>query len=102
MTRPLLALSVGLAGAPVQLTVDRIEGDLAVIELGRDDFTALPLSLLPPGLAEGDALLFRRSAARIRIRRCRTWRRPPQPKPSRPAHFRAPRRTVATHTGEPT
>lgn len=42
------------------LTVDRIEGDVAVVETATG-FVDLPLSFLPPGVGEGDRV-------RVRVR----------------------------------
>lgn len=58
-----LALATAAAArAPVSVTVDRIEGEIAVIELDLDTFLDLPARRLPPGTREGDRL-------RLRIRR---------------------------------
>lgn len=38
------------------IVVDRIEEDHAVLDLGDGRTLDLPLSLLPPGIAEGDGL----------------------------------------------
>lgn len=40
------------------LTVDRVEGDVAVVEVP-GGFVDLPLSLLPPGVGEGDRVRLR-------------------------------------------
>lgn len=40
------------------LTIDRVEGDLAVVEVP-GGFVDLPLSLLPPGVGEGDRVRLR-------------------------------------------
>ncbi|MCB9779974.1 MAG: DUF3006 domain-containing protein [Alphaproteobacteria bacterium] len=37
--------------------VDRVEGDVAVIEWSADHWSELPVEALPPGAGEGDALL---------------------------------------------
>ena len=42
----------------LQGVVDRVEGDMAVIEWRVDAFTDLPMDLLPPGTAEGSRLAF--------------------------------------------
>jgi hypothetical protein len=58
-----LALAAAAAARPpVPATVDRIEGDVAVLELDPDTFLDLPARRLPPGTREGDRL-------RLRIRR---------------------------------
>jgi hypothetical protein len=58
-----LALAAAAAArTPVPATVDRIEGDIAVIELDTETFLDLPARRLPPGTREGDRL-------RLRIRR---------------------------------
>ncbi len=59
-------------------TVDRLEGDQAVIEVTADAFIRLPVSALPPETREGDVLevavdpaltMLRRDNARRRLSR---------------------------------
>jgi|GEM_PF-5085422 len=54
------AVSTGwLAVHSTTVTIDRIEGDLAVVEWSADHPGHLPLQLLPAGVAEGDRLELR-------------------------------------------
>ena len=60
---------------PLPLILDRVEGRVAVFEVG-EDLVELPTAVLPPGAREGDAFTLsptRRSlrAARERIARLR-------------------------------
>lgn len=75
---------------PGQLVViDRVEDDLAVVELGLGDFVDVPLLLLPPGSAEGDWLRLRRRGDRLAVRVC----------PRSPSPF--PRGRLAARTTRP-
>ena len=55
-------------GAAATVTVDRIEGELAVVEWADTVWVAVPVSELPPGVAEGDRLRIRWHRARRRPR----------------------------------
>ena len=48
------------AASPLVLTVDRIEGPVAIVEWSTDLHIEVPVSLLPPGVHEGDQLRLRR------------------------------------------
>ena len=61
-----MILALLQAGEPV--IVDRIEGELAVVEWPDRAFTEIPLAALPPGVQEGDRLVI---AARSAPRRDR-------------------------------
>ena len=40
-----------------KVTIDRIEEDIAVIELDLDNYIDIPIKYLPPGVKEGDKLI---------------------------------------------
>ena len=40
-----------------KVTIDRIEEDIAVIELDSDNYIDIPIKYLPPGVKEGDKLI---------------------------------------------
>jgi hypothetical protein len=44
---------------PFVVVIDRVEEDLAVVELAAEVYADVPLRLLPPGVSEGDRLLLR-------------------------------------------
>jgi hypothetical protein len=46
-----------LLGARLVGVVDRVEGEIAVVEAADGLFVDLPLTLLPPGTTEGDRVL---------------------------------------------
>lgn len=50
------AILAALLAARLSGVVDRIEGDVAVVEWREDAFGELPVSSLPPGVGEGDLL----------------------------------------------
>jgi hypothetical protein len=44
---------------PFLVVVDRVEEEIAVVELAAEVYADVPLRLLPPGTGEGDRLLLR-------------------------------------------
>ena len=54
---------------PRRLVVDRIEGDLAVVETGEGQMLDLPEWLLPAGVREGDVVVVQSSMAEDGARR---------------------------------
>lgn len=54
-----------VAATGTTVTVDRIEGDVAVIERGLGDFADVPLASLPAGTHEGTVLTYDGSVWKI-------------------------------------
>lgn len=71
---------------PPRIAVDRIEGDIAVLDIGGDKTVDVPASLLPEGAVEGSVLTLTlalaadaaKDAAEARLERLRSR----SPKPS--------------------
>ena len=57
---------VALQGTLLVATVDRIEGEHAVLEWSEGSWSSLPVQLLPPGVREGDRLRLRLHRKRVR------------------------------------
>ena len=85
MRTTLLILGARLGAASFDAVIDRIEGEVAVIELPNAALCDLPVAWLPPPAREGDRLRVRLGPRGTRVRLRRTFPparlRAPHPRP---------------------
>jgi len=84
----LLLLSARLGAARFDAVIDRIEGEVAVLELPHAELCDVPVALLPSPAREGDRLRVRLGprGTRVRLRRPLSPAPPGAPTPRPRAH----------------